>query len=130
MLIEARDDLDEIARAIAVVELVHQDIVPGILAGAGGARQAENVGCIGDTSRPVKPVPPVVTTTSIAGDAIHSCTRARMVSTSSGTMLRSATTCPASLMRSESVAPDLSSASSRVSDTVSTANFNGTNCLF
>src|SRR5437899_3146499 len=32
-------------------------------------------------------------------------------------------------MRSASVAPDLSSASSRVSDTVSTAIFSGTNCL-
>ena len=32
-------------------------------------------------------------------------------------------------MRSASVAPDLSSASSRVSETVSTANFSGTNCL-
>src|SRR3954467_9177122 len=83
----------------------------------------------GVTSRPVKPGPPVVTTTSIAGDAIHSRTRARMVSTSSGTMLRSATTCPAAFMRSESIAPDLSSAISRVSDTVSTANFSGTNCL-
>jgi hypothetical protein len=32
-------------------------------------------------------------------------------------------------MRSASVAPDLSSASARVSDTVSTAIFSGTNCL-
>ena len=83
----------------------------------------------GVTSRPVKPVPPVVMTTSIDGSAIQAFTRARIFSTSSVTMARSATAWPAFSMRSASVAPDLSSASARVSDTVSTAIFSGTNCL-
>jgi hypothetical protein len=83
----------------------------------------------GVTSRPVKPVPPVVTITSTAGVSIHSFTRARMASTSSRTMVRSNTMWPAALMRSDSVAPDLSSAISRVSETVSTANLSGTNGL-
>src|SRR5277367_3549706 len=42
----------------------------------------------GVTSRPVKPVPPVVMTTSIIGSAIQAFTRARMASMSSCTMLR------------------------------------------
>jgi hypothetical protein len=32
VLVEARHDLDEVARAVAVVELVHQDLVPGVAA--------------------------------------------------------------------------------------------------
>jgi hypothetical protein len=44
-------------------------------------------------------------------------------------MARLATTWPAAAIRSTSVVPDLSSASSRVSDTVSTAIFSGTNGL-
>src|SRR4029077_1042471 len=48
--------------------------------------------------------------------------------TSSLTIARSATAWPAARMRSISVAPDLSSAVSRVSDTVRTAIFSGTNC--
>src|SRR5215510_1242318 len=83
----------------------------------------------GVTSRPVKPVPPVVMTTSTAGVSIHSFTRARIASTSSRTIVRSNTIWPAALMRSESVAPDLSSARSRVSEMVSTANLSGTNGL-
>src|SRR6202521_1671321 len=75
----------------------------------------------GVTSRPVKPVPPVVITTSTAGSAIQPFTRARMCSTSSVTMAGSAPTWPAAAIRAASVWPDLSSASSRVSDTVSTA---------
>src|SRR5205085_3751723 len=59
----------------------------------------------------------------------HSLTRARIASTSSGTMVRSTTKCPAALMRSVRVAPDLSSAICRVSETVRTANLSGTNCL-
>src|SRR5690348_16780563 len=43
MLVEPRQYLDEIARTVAVIELVHQDVVPRILAGAGGAGQAENI---------------------------------------------------------------------------------------
>ncbi len=34
MLVEARHDLNEIAGAIAVIKLVHQNLVPGIAAGA------------------------------------------------------------------------------------------------
>src|ERR1043165_1809175 len=81
----------------------------------------------GVTSRPVKPVPPVVMTTSIAGSAIQAFTWARIFSTSSVTIVRAATAWPARSMRSTSVAPDLSSASARVSDTVSTAIFKGMN---
>src|SRR5258708_39495067 len=48
MLIEPRHDLDEIARPVTIVELVHQDVVPGIAAGARGTWQAEDVGRAGD----------------------------------------------------------------------------------
>src|SRR5262249_24294429 len=47
MLVEAWHDLDEIAGTIAVVELVQQYLVPGVAAGAGRARQAEDVGPAG-----------------------------------------------------------------------------------
>ena len=50
----------------------------------------------GVTSRPVRPVPPVVTTASIIGSAIHLRITARMAFTSSGTMALSASSCPAS----------------------------------
>ena len=75
----------------------------------------------GVTSRPVKPVPPVVMITSIPGSAIQARTRAWMLSLSSGTISRPATRCPAAVTRSERVIPDLSSAGVRVSETVSTA---------
>src|SRR6202035_769450 len=48
MLVEPRHDLDEIARAVTIIELVHQNLVPGILAGAGRARQAEDISRAGD----------------------------------------------------------------------------------
>src|SRR5579872_465141 len=48
VLVEPRHDLDEIAGPVAVVELVHENFVPGVLAGAGRTRQAENIGRIGD----------------------------------------------------------------------------------
>ena len=48
MLVEPRHDLDEVAGPVAVVELVHEDLVPGIAAGAGRARQAEDIGRAGD----------------------------------------------------------------------------------
>ena len=79
----------------------------------------------GVTSRPVKPVPPVEITTSIAASAIHALTCARIFSTSSVTIARAATAWPAFAMRSASVAPDLSSSSERVSETVRTAIFSG-----
>src|SRR5262249_6007616 len=83
----------------------------------------------GVTSRPVKPVPPVLMTTSTAGSAIHCRTRARIFSTSSVTMARSATAGPAFSMRSTNLAPGWSPARARVSATVNTAIFSGTNCL-
>jgi len=43
----------------------------------------------GVTSRPVKPVPPVVMTTSMAGSATQPFTFSRIASMSSGTMARS-----------------------------------------
>src|SRR5215831_19860932 len=49
MLIEPRHDLDEIARPVTIIELVHQNVVPGIAAGARRTRQAEDVGRAGDT---------------------------------------------------------------------------------
>src|ERR1700685_2095597 len=51
MLAEPRHDLDEIARPVAVIELVHQNLVPGVLAGARRARQAKDVGRAGDARR-------------------------------------------------------------------------------
>src|SRR5579862_94105 len=48
MLVEARHQLDEIAGAEAVVELVPQNVLPGIAAGAGRAGQREEVGAAGD----------------------------------------------------------------------------------
>src|SRR3984893_10732486 len=51
VLVEPRHDLDEIARPVAVIELVHQNLVPGVLAGAGRARQAEDIGRAGDAGR-------------------------------------------------------------------------------
>jgi hypothetical protein len=80
----------------------------------------------GVTSRPVKPVPPVVMITSIAMSAIQPFTRALIASISSGTMARSPSRWPAFVSRSTSVSPERSSASERVSDTVSTAIESGT----
>ena len=137
MLLQARHDLDEIAGTVAVVELPLEDVVPRILAGAGRARQAEDVGALrqagagarldrggahllegimwktvekpstsfsnsgftasGVTSRPVKPVPPVVMTTSTAGSAIQPCTLALISGTSSLTIARAASSVPARL---------------------------------
>ena len=71
----------------------------------------------GVTSRPVKPVPPVVMMTSMAGSATQALTCSRIRSMSSVTILRPATMCPARSIRSARTAPDLSSARSRVSDT-------------
>src|ERR1700733_11453406 len=47
-LLQPRHQLDEIARAEAVVELVDEDAVPGVAAGAGRARQREEIGAAGD----------------------------------------------------------------------------------
>src|ERR1700723_2885167 len=48
MLIEPRHDLDEVTGSIAVIELMDQNLVPGVTAGAGRTRQAEDVGGAGD----------------------------------------------------------------------------------
>src|SRR5437764_9165085 len=48
MLVEPRHDLDEIAGAVAVIELVYEDLVPGVAAGPGRTGQAENVGRAGN----------------------------------------------------------------------------------
>src|SRR5262249_12627690 len=48
VLVEPWHDLDEVARPVTVVELMHQDLVPGVLAGAGRTRQAEDIGRIGE----------------------------------------------------------------------------------
>src|SRR5262249_57582684 len=48
MMLEGRDDRDEIAGTVAIVELMQEDLVPGVAAGAGRARQAEDVGAAGN----------------------------------------------------------------------------------
>src|SRR6185312_4686985 len=48
MLVEARHDLDEIAGPVAVVELVHKDLIPAVTAGARRSRQAEDVSGAGN----------------------------------------------------------------------------------
>ena len=48
MLFQPRQQLDEIAGSVAVVELVLEDAVPGVLAGAVGAGQGEQIGPVGD----------------------------------------------------------------------------------
>src|ERR1700738_400599 len=83
----------------------------------------------GVTSRPVKPVPPVVMMASTPGSAIHRLMMMRMASTSSTMISRAASAWPAAVSRSASVVPDLSSSSERVSEIVSTAMLRGTNCL-
>src|SRR6266481_546501 len=81
----------------------------------------------GVTSRPVKPVPPVVRMTSTPGSAIHRLTALRIASTSSVTISRAASLWPAAVRRSDSVVPDLSSTSARVSEIVNTAMLRDTN---
>src|SRR5215831_3827396 len=44
MLLQPRHQLDEIAGAKAIVQLVHEDAFPGVAAGAGRARQGEKIG--------------------------------------------------------------------------------------
>ena len=48
VLVEARHDLDEVARPIAIVELVDEDVVPAVAARAGRAGQGEDIGAAGD----------------------------------------------------------------------------------
>src|SRR6516162_2262034 len=51
MLLQPRHQLDEVARAEAVVELVHEDALPGVAAGAGRSRQREEVSTACDPGR-------------------------------------------------------------------------------
>src|SRR5436309_8035161 len=50
MLEQARHELDEVAGAEAAVELPAQNVVPGVLAGAGRARHGEEIGPLGDAA--------------------------------------------------------------------------------
>src|SRR6478672_10794616 len=47
-LVQPRHELGEVAGAEADVELLAQDVVPAVLAGAGRAGQREDVGRVGD----------------------------------------------------------------------------------
>ncbi len=81
----------------------------------------------GVTSRPVKPVPPVVITTSIAGSAIQAARRElRIASTSSRTMARSASSMPGLGDAIGQGVARLVDRQNRVSDTVKTAIFSAT----
>src|SRR5690348_15895251 len=51
VLLKPGHELDEIARAVPIVELVLDDIVPAVAAGAGRAGKREEVGAAGDTGR-------------------------------------------------------------------------------
>src|SRR5438270_513777 len=51
MLLQARHQLDEIAGTKAVVELVHEDPLPGVAAGARRTGQSKEVGAAGDPGR-------------------------------------------------------------------------------
>src|SRR5580692_11894357 len=49
--VQARHQFGEVAGAEADVELLAQDVVPAVLAGAGRAGQREDVGAVGDARR-------------------------------------------------------------------------------
>src|SRR5436309_14419581 len=51
MLLQSGHQLDEIAGAEAVVELVDEDALPGVAAGARRPRQREQIGAAGDPGR-------------------------------------------------------------------------------
>src|SRR5580693_5971356 len=51
MLLQPGHQLDEVARPEAIVELVHEDALPGVAAGARRARQGEEVSAAGDPGR-------------------------------------------------------------------------------
>src|SRR5579863_3549048 len=48
MLLQPRHELDEVARPVAVVELMDEDSLPAVAAGAGRAGEGEEVGAAGD----------------------------------------------------------------------------------
>jgi hypothetical protein len=51
VFLQPRHQLDEVARAEAVVELVDEDALPGVAAGARRARQREEIGAAADPRR-------------------------------------------------------------------------------
>src|SRR5664279_2941839 len=51
VFVEARHDLDEVARLLPVVELAEEDAVPGVLAGSGRAGQHEDELALGQPCR-------------------------------------------------------------------------------
>src|SRR6185312_2042563 len=51
VLLKPGHQLDEVARPETVVELVHEDALPGVAAGARRARQGEEIGAAGDACR-------------------------------------------------------------------------------
>src|SRR5260370_37476771 len=51
MFLQARHQLDEVARAKAVIELVHEDALPGVAAGARRAGQSAEISAAGDSRR-------------------------------------------------------------------------------
>lgn len=46
MFLQPRHDLDEVARAVAIIELPFENAMPGVLACAGRSGQAEDVGSV------------------------------------------------------------------------------------
>ena len=48
---QPRHQLDEVARAMPVIELGGEDALPGIAAGAGRSRQHEHEGVLGEAGR-------------------------------------------------------------------------------
>ena len=50
VLLQPRHQLDQVAGPVPGIELEQQDVVPGILAGAGAARQGEQIGAVGDAA--------------------------------------------------------------------------------
>src|SRR5262249_38402139 len=50
MFLQPRHELDEVARPVAIVELVDEDALPAVAAGAGRAGEGEEVGASGDTA--------------------------------------------------------------------------------
>ena len=83
----------------------------------------------GVTSRPVKPVPPVVMMTSTAGSETHPFTRERNLLDVVGHDGSAGHDVAGLLDALGEHRADLSSASRRVSDTVNTAIFSAMNCL-
>ncbi len=50
MFLQSRHQLDQVARAMTGIELPDQDVVPGILHGAGAAGEGEQISAAGDAA--------------------------------------------------------------------------------